>query len=694
MFRPSPTQPKPSLAIAFGLAIIALLWEIFARYVVPLVIASAYQERSLPFLNHLILGRASHPLAAYVSDWADLQVRLLGYLLFMGVFTLVVTRPEVARMIWGREPERLRFFTTQDRGRSGKRRWLGYSFSFLLYLVFAVLATLPASLHLTGVLLGEGWDNYQQAWFVWEFARAVIHLHSPFYTDLIYYPFGANLAWATLDPLAGLMALPLSLSVGPVLAYNLSILLQMTLSAFFARLLFLRLSGDAKAATIGGIIFGFSPFMLAHALDHLFLVMAFSIPLYVLALDGILENEKPSWKEGVYLGLALLATALSNYEYTVFCILFTFVVVLIDLARGPAAFLRRTWMHIFVSASTFVLSFSPILALLLKGGLRNTRGLGEIEYFSADLADFFVPSPYSSFFGKYVAPMREKLFAFGIERIVFIGITTLALAVVGFWSAQGRERRWAGRGAVAGLFFAILVLGPTVHFLGEPINVTAPGALFYRVSFMRFLREPGRMSVMVMFCFALLATFGVASLSAKLKQPWQKAALICLVCLGLAIEYSVYPFPGSSIVDPRYYADKSITSQICTVPQGVRDATVLTIPLLQPDTWKRPMWMQIMDGGRYRILDGYAAPYVPAHLWTEFDQTPIVGSLRHTPTQPLLAKQDRPYADFLRRKLNLGAVVVFDAPERTDELSYVRQVFGGKETLVGSCAVFELKTSN
>ena len=137
-------------------------------------------------------------------------------------------------------------------------RW--HVVSFAACVVLAVIFTLPTSLAPASGLMGYSGDNFQHAWFLWQFAHAVVKLRNPFYTDLIYYPSRVNLSWSTTDPLAGMLALPISLTLGPVVAYNVSLMLQLALAAFCARLLCLRVCGNEVAALIGGACFGFSPF--------------------------------------------------------------------------------------------------------------------------------------------------------------------------------------------------------------------------------------------------------------------------------------------------------------------------------------------------------------------------------------------------------------------------------------------------
>ena len=703
-----------SLMLVLAIVSLGLIWIAFCKYAVPPLIESAYRGQSLPILNRMISGRSSHPVEEYLSAWDrdQLHWRVLLDFSLVGLLVVLVIRPEFQRALWGSAVDHPTAPAPgEEKAVSGQTG--AHFIAFFAYLALAVIFTLPTSLHPTRALLGDGGDNYQGAWFLWYFAKAVIHGHNPFYTDLIYYPFGANLAWATLDPLVGMLALPLSLSLGPVVTYNISLILQLALGAFFARLLFLRISRSQAAAAIGGMIFGFSPYLLSHALAHISLVTTFPIPLYVLALDKLLEAEKPSWKEGSLLGLALLLVALANYQYTVFCLMFTAVVLGIDFGRERMALLKRVWMPLLASAAIFLLCFSPLLLMMRGSGSPTPMPIEQAQLYSADLLGFFVPSPFHSFLGQYVRKMPAEFFAGGIEGSVYIGFVALMLGAVGFWAARGKQRRWAGRAMVAGILFAALSLGPTVHFLGKPTDLRAPASLLYKVRVARLVREPARLSIMTTLSVSLLATLGLVFFLNKLQRPWMKSSLLCVVGAGLLLENATLPFPSSSLVEPARYWVVPKSTQRCTLPPKVRNCTVLTIPLFHPPYWNNSQWMQMMDGGRYHLVDGYLGMHVPDHVWAEFDQIPIVRYLRKMPTAtcslPAFSQKiaapcatnytdtvitpapDREFADAVVHQLNLCAVVVFDASERPAELNYVREVFSSaRENTVGSCAVFEM----
>jgi hypothetical protein len=571
---------------------------------------------------------------------------------------------------------------------------------FLICLALGFVFTLPGSLSPGAALLGYPGDNFQHAWFLWHFARAVAHAKNPFYTDLIFYPNRVNLAWSTTDPLAGLFALPLSFVGGPVVAYNLSIVLQLALSAFFARLLCLRISHSEVAALIGGVIFGFSPFFLAHALGHLSLVTAFPLPLFVLALDGIFGERNPSWRLGVTLGVALLLAALAHYNYVVLCLLFGSVWFAIELAMSFRStsfdILRRTWKPLCVATSTFLIGFSPLLWMLVgsRSDIPVSRGFDHIGQYSADALGFLVPSWNHALLGRFARHWNPEIFVAGFEGTVYIGVIVLALAALGFWGGRSLSRPWANRALGLGLVFYFLSLGPKIRLLGHPLNFPGPAALFYRVPFARFISAPARFHAAVALCVAILCSLGVKFLLEKFSKRIHRYVVILTLGVLIMGDRLTVPFPRSSIVDPAAPASSGWFSrqveQDCVLPPSIREGTVLTFPLVRAPYCMKSMWRQVRDGGRYALVDGYLS-YTPPYVWKNFWNTPILRSLlslEGTLPTPIDVASDRESASSAIRGLNLRAIVVFDSPERDAGVAYVEGVFGPRGARAGSCTVF------
>jgi hypothetical protein len=566
----------------------------------------------------------------------------------------------------------------------------------LVLALFALLAwsfLLPGSAHLRAALIGIPGDNFQHAWFLWHFARAVTHGQNPFFTNLIFYPNRVNLAWSTTDPAAAALALPLSLALGPVGAYNVSLILQLALSALFAYLLCLRICGNFFAAVIGGICFGFSPFLMGEALGHLSLVTAFPIPLYFLVLDGMLRRADSRWASGVATGSALFLTALAHYNYTVFCILLTTVILSVDLAIDGLGFAPRVWKPLVTAGATFAVLFTPLFWMMWANPAARprSRGLDLIEGHSADLLGWFVPSWNHLELGRFARGWNLGLFGAGYEGVVYLGPVIMALAAIGFWTGRRENRRWTTRLLVGAVVFWALSLGPQVRVWGHDTGVPGPGILFYFSPFGRFISAPSRFHVIAMLCFAALAAMGFSYLMKRLAGV-RRSAIAAIICVLLVLDLVWVPFPVSTPAETVRSRGFAVPIDGCTVPADVAGSTVLTVPELEWPYPVRAMWMQLGDGGRYALADGYVS-YGPDAIWNKYWSEPLMRSLRAVRSgngAVIDAAADHASAAATIRDLNLGAVVVFDFPRRDAAVDYLREVLATEAQRQAKCTVFDL----
>lgn len=589
-------------------------------------------------------------------------------------------------------------------------RWRNHAITFLIFLVLAVVFLLPGSLHPASALLGYPGDNFQHAWFLWHFARAVAHGQDPFYTRLLFYPSRVTLAWSTSDPIAGLMALPLSLAAGPAVAYNISLILQLALAAFFGRLLCLRITRSEPAAFVGGMAFGFSSFLLAQALGHLSLVTAFVVPLFALALDRILapsarsesDAKSPSWKAGVLLGLALLLAALAHYNYVVVCLLFAFCWLLIEIARdfrGAGKLVTRTWKPLAVGAATFLVGFAPFLWMMLgqPAAIPVSRTPNHVGAFSADVLGFLIPSWNHILWGRFVRGMDPRIFVAGYEGTVYAGIVVLVLAAIGFWKGRKSREPWATRAALLAVLFYLLSLGPQLRLLGHPLHVPGPAALFYLLPFARFVSAPARFDAGVALFLAILASLGAKYVLEKLAHPSRRYLAVAAIALLVICDSLTIPFPRSSIANPGdEYASASAVDpaggapQTCNLPANLRHGTLLTLPLVNAPYCLKSMWMQMSDGGQFALIDGYLS-YTPPDVWKHFWDVRVLRSLMSIQGMvrvPVDAAADRQTVAAAIRELNLSAVVIYDSPESAATESYVKAVFGAEPQREGNCTIF------
>ena len=568
----------------------------------------------------------------------------------------------------------------------------------LLYVLLAMIFLLPGSLHVGRALLGYPGDSFQHAWFLWHFARAVSHGHNPYFTDLIFYPNRVNLAWSTLDPLASVLALPFSLTAGPIIAYNVSLILQLALAAFFAYLLCLRICGNTIAAVIGGICFGFSPWMMGEALGHLSLATAFPIPLYFLALDTVLRRADGAWRDGIAPGVSLFVTALAHYNYTVFCILLSIVILGVDLAIEGRPLAKNVWKPLAAGASTFVILFLPLFLSMwdVSGERPRARGFEMIETHSADLLGLFVPSWKHVLFGSTARHWNMGLFSAGYEGIVYLGPAILILAGIGLWTSRLRDRRWTIRLSIAAVIFWALSLGPHLRIWGSETRVPGPALLFYYSPFGRYVSSPARFYVVAVLCFACLAAMGLAHLLNRIPSAMAQSALVAGLCVLLLLDLITVPFPMATSEASQSYSGFATATDGCKMPADVTGSTVVTVPELEWPFPVRAMWMQIGDGGGYALADGYVS-YGPDLIWDEFWRVPILRSLRSVqegkpaPFDTSTVRASMPEAI---RSVNLGAFVVFDFAEHDAAVEYLSRVLGQSGERQATCTVFDLRQKN
>src|SRR5256886_11970694 len=125
--------------------------------------------------------------------------------------------------------------------------------------------------------------------------------------------------WNPTAPLLGVALAPLTAPLGGVFAYNVAETLGRTPWALPAFVMIRRYvqATDAIgtiAALIGGAVYGFSPYMAAHALGHPPAVILFTAPLMLLVVDDLFVRQtRRAIRGGVALGV-LAAVQLLLWE--------------------------------------------------------------------------------------------------------------------------------------------------------------------------------------------------------------------------------------------------------------------------------------------------------------------------------------------------------------------------------------------
>ena len=151
-------------------------------------------------------------------------------------------------------------------------------------------------------------------WLKWT-PYALTHGLNPLHTNYIDAPTGVSALWNTSTVSLGLLFAPVTLAFGAVVSFNLALILGPPLSAWTAWLWLRRHVRDAPAV-VGGLVFGFSPFVIdqSHA-GHLNLTWLCLIPVILILLEDLLwRSARPLWPTAPLLGLVVALQLLTSSE--------------------------------------------------------------------------------------------------------------------------------------------------------------------------------------------------------------------------------------------------------------------------------------------------------------------------------------------------------------------------------------------
>ncbi len=487
---------------------------------------------------------------------------------------------------------------------SNKKLALHYGGPFLLYLILTLIFSWPLVLNLgnSAIRVRSG-DVWQNLWNIWWTQHALFGLHTnPFRTGLLYYPETPTLYLHALYPLAGLVSAPLQWLFGVVAAFNLMVILLISLSGFCAYLLGRFLNLSLGAALMAGAIFAYSP-IISSQLDQgqLEQISPLWMPLYLLfflKVLGVPNFGRVYWLNSAGAALCFLFTALTTWYYAlnlVLASLFAAVWVLIRAMAQTPGFQAKIVRTIFTVRRLFgpallcLLFTAPLLYPTLREATNTSYAVARdssVRYNSADIVHFFRPGGSLLWFSK-AEPDYEFQW--------FLGFIPLALALFGAITDWKRTRFWAG----LALFFAILALGPVLKIgLEDYTSIEGlPMAWLQKLPLGSIVRVPIRFVTFAMLGLGIAAGFGLDSITVKLAKRW-KFSRLPLALSGLALMLVFLEFyPG-----PRTLIDLKLPNFLGQIRNGP-PGTVLEMPLMRVQPIA--MFFQTVHGKP--IIGGYLA---------------------------------------------------------------------------------------
>jgi hypothetical protein len=451
---------------------------------------------------------------------------------------------------------------------------------------------------LTTTAIGTGTTDHDLFvwWLNWT-PWALLHGENPLLTDHQHYPLGVNAMWNTSVPLLGVVLAPVTWAAGPVAAYNVGIILGPVVSGVALVAALGPYVRHWLPRTVGGAMYAFGPFHLAHAsVGHLNLVWSVLPPvlLYLVHVLFVRRLRRPLLV-GAAVG-AVLAAQTVLYTQTlgtgVLLLVVAAAVLAVQWPRRAREALPSLVRAGLACVGTYAVLCAYPLYLILAGPVRPRGQIRDPEYSGADLANALVPTRLTA-----IRPvpdgLAERLQSHTGEQGGYLGVAVLVLLAVAVLAGSTAIRLTAAVGALA----FVLSLGPTLVVLGEPTGIPLPWRLLTEVPLLS-QAEPVRLQVFVTLCVAVIVAMWLERLPALPTATARGAAA------GLTAAALVSWLPA----DAQFTQPATAPAFFATAARHLQpDDVVETYPRLS-SAWEAgaaPLRWQALSGLAYRTTGGY-----------------------------------------------------------------------------------------
>ena len=334
-----------------------------------------------------------------------------------------------------------------------------------------------------------GWVSSDSSLFTWWLgwtSYALGHGLDPLTSTAQNAPDGVNGLWNTGVPVLGVLLAPVTATAGPVVADDLAMILGPAVSAYAAHRALAVLVGPRWIRALAGLVYGFSPFVIAHAwVGHVNLVWSVLPPVVLWASVRVLAGQgcvhrhdrdgKPArpWRDGALLGLAF-SVQVGLYTQTVALGAVALVVVAVVLAVSAP---RTAWRRLPALARSLAAAAVVVAVLcawpawvLLRGPGRPRGPIRDAATMGADAANLVVPSPLTAIRPGTDA-LAAALRAYPGEQGSYLGVAMLAVFLAAVVLVRSRAVVLT---AVVTVLLGVASLGTSVAVLGHDTGIPLP----------------------------------------------------------------------------------------------------------------------------------------------------------------------------------------------------------------------------
>jgi len=528
------------------------------------------------------------------------------------------------------------------------------------FTALAVLCTLSVWVSPLARLPGEpgvgAFDPYNSAWWLNWTPFAVTHGLNPFTSNYLNYPTGMNMMWNNGMPVLGVLLWPITATGGAVLTDNVITTASFALSAFFAYFAIRRYIPARFAALVGGLIYGFSPYMFAQGAVHAQqIAYAMTIPLAFLLVDeALIRQRMRPW----LLGLLIAALGIVQFfileEYFLTELIAAAVLTLIlALSRRDQIRLRLPYAVRAVGTAAIVVGAAlayPVVAVQLHGPARVVGNVRDPQVWVTDLLNLVVPTSTQLVAPHWATAVTQHFSGNLAEWDGYLGIGLLAVAA-GTIARCWRQPVVRAAGVFAGLM-TLLSLGPYLHVGGTQLPIPLP---WWIPAHMRYIDniQPNRLMVFAFLGLAFVVAFAL-SVAWRQRHGLMRAGVMAgLVVVPLTPQL---PLPWQQVSVPAYFTSAAVRE----IP---KNAVVYTVPCpcgYLPDA----LAWQMASGMRFKLIGAANAPGASA-VGQDYLAEISLTLASHGRSFPPLSEAQRAAIVAEMRASHVSAVVLGPTPSPT-----------------------------
>ncbi len=452
-------------------------------------------------------------------------------------------------------------------------------------------------------LTSSGWgDPAQQIWFTEWVPHALGAGLNPFVSHAMFAPGGINLMANSSILFPAFAVSPVTVLFGPVVGFNVLVVVAPAVSAFAAWRVFDRYTTFGFGAWLAGFFYGFSPFVVNDLADgHLHVTLLVFPPLVLALLDDIAVSERGSpVRRGLLLGLVLAAQALTSLEVLAMTV-FMSAVGLAALAIFYRSEVRARLRRVGVGLLSGALSAGVLLAWPLEvlfTGPRRYHG-----------SVFTSPESYVVWLKALVWPRGGTPPA---VWAAYVGLPLILVVIIGVIRLRSAVLRLS---AVLAAVALVAAMGRTLHLTPKlSTGVWLPDRLITKMPFLDNVL-PVRFMIFVDLFLALGLAVVLGSVrdyvAARRGPNGRKSGLVAAVCagaLGVGVIASPalgapWPYSTRQLAEPAVYRSAAITR--------LRSGSILLAYPVMNGFEADPMIWQARAGMPYSMVAGYG--FVPSN---------------------------------------------------------------------------------